>query len=403
MRTERLKHVATIRVSNVDKKSADDELPVRLCNYTDVYYNERITSDLDFMAATATRVQHMAFGLQVGDVVLTKDSETADDIGVSALIAEDVPDLVCGYHLAIVRPRAEATYGPYLRWVLASDAARQAMSMAATGVTRFGLRSEAIADLAVPMRSLEEQREIVDYLDRETARIDALIVAKRDQVSRLEERVDALVQEAIDRSRPDSLPLRRLVAAFVDYRGATPEKSSSGVPLITATNVKNGRINLALGEQFVTDETYTLWMRRGFPAVGDVLITTEAPLGEVAAITDAHVALAQRIILLKPNRDRVVPGFLRVSLLSSRVQADLLSRASGSTVWGIRADRLRDVMVPLPGPAEQQRVVEIARDAEQASLVTRRLINRQVQLLTERRQALITAAVTGRLDVPVAA
>jgi type I restriction enzyme S subunit len=403
LRTERLKHVATIRVSNVDKKSADDELPVRLCNYTDVYYNERITSDLDFMAATATRVQHMAFGLQVGDVVLTKDSETADDIGVSALIAEDVPDLVCGYHLAIVRPRAEATYGPYLRWVLASDAARQAMSMAATGVTRFGLRSEAIADLAVPMRSLEEQREIVDYLDRETARIDALIVAKRDQVSRLEERVDALVQEAIDRSRPDSLPLRRLVAAFVDYRGATPEKSSSGVPLITATNVKNGRINLALGEQFVTDETYTLWMRRGFPAVGDVLITTEAPLGEVAAITDAHVALAQRIILLKPNRDRVVPGFLRVSLLSSRVQADLLSRASGSTVWGIRADRLRDVMVPLPGPAEQQRVVEIARDAEQASLVTRRLINRQVQLLTERRQALITAAVTGRLDVPVAA
>jgi type I restriction enzyme S subunit len=175
------------------------------------------------------------------------------------------------------------------------------------------------------------------------------------------------------------------------------------VPLITATNVNNGRINLALGEQFVTDETYTLWMRRGFPAVGDVLITTEAPLGEVAAITDARVALAQRIILLKPNPDRVVPGFLRVSLLSSRVQADLLSRASGSTVWGIRADRLRDVMVPLPGPAEQQRVVEIARDAEQASLVTRRLINRQVQLLTERRQALITAAVTGRLDVPVAA
>lgn len=85
------------------------------------------------------------------------------------------------------------------------------------------------------------------------------------------------------------------------------------------------------------------------------------------------------------------------------MQADILSRASGSTVWGIRADRLRDVMVPLPDPAEQQRVVEISRDAEQASLVTRRLIDRQLPLLTERRQALITASVTGRLEVPLAA
>jgi type I restriction enzyme, S subunit len=139
---ERLKHVADIRVSSVDKKTTAGDPEVRLCNYTDVYYNERITGALAFMAATATEDQRATFRLKQGDVVLTKDSETADDIGVSALVAEDVPDLVCGYHLAVVRARTGRTVGRYLRWVIASTVARQQMSAAATGVTRFGLRAE---------------------------------------------------------------------------------------------------------------------------------------------------------------------------------------------------------------------------------------------------------------------
>lgn len=114
MKEERLKHVADIRVSSVDKKSTDGDLPVRLCNYTDVYFNERITGSINFMEATATPSQIAAFGLRRGDVVLTKDSETPDDIGVSAVVAEDLPDLVCGYHLAIVRARGGSATGRYL-------------------------------------------------------------------------------------------------------------------------------------------------------------------------------------------------------------------------------------------------------------------------------------------------
>ena len=357
-------------------------------------------------ARQLNNVEATAARLAAGDLVVVKSSGSAAHLGKTALVTEEVAAMAPCFANFVQRLRVavDDVDARFAWYFLNSRLAAEQLDQ--LGTTTTGLRNisrDTLGALAFPFAPLPEQRVIADYLDRETARIDALIAAKRDQVSRLEERVDALVQEAIDRSRPDSLPLRRLVAVFVDYRGATPEKSRSGVPLITATNVKNGRINLALGEQFVTDETYTLWMRRGFPSVGDILITTEAPLGEVAAITDARVALAQRIILLKPNRARVVPMFLRVSLLSSRVQADLLSRASGSTVWGIRADRLRDVMVPLPDPAEQQRVVEISREAEQVSLVTRGLIDRQLCLLTERRQALITAAVTGRLVVPVAA
>lgn len=185
---ECLKHVADIRVSNVDKKSTNADLPVQLCNYTDVYYNERITASLQFMSATATTDQHRVFGLKKGDVLLTKDSETADDIGVSAVVMDDVPNLVCGYHLAVIRPKDGRARGDFLRWALASTSSRQRMSAAATGVTRFGLRSDAIADLPIPVPSIVTQHAIADYLDRETARIDALIAAKRRMAELLEER-----------------------------------------------------------------------------------------------------------------------------------------------------------------------------------------------------------------------
>src|SRR4051812_31824421 len=101
---ERLKHIATVRISNVDKKSIEGDTPVRLCNYTDVYYRDRITRNSEFMRATATPDQRTTFALRRGDVLLTKDSETADDIGVSSYVADDLPDVLCGYHLALIRP-----------------------------------------------------------------------------------------------------------------------------------------------------------------------------------------------------------------------------------------------------------------------------------------------------------
>ena len=266
MREERLKHVADIRVSNVDKKTAKGDAQVRLCNYTDVYYHERITGDLDFMVATATRDQRATFGLRRGDVVLTKDSETADDIGVSALVAEDVPDLVCGYHLAVVRAHNRRALGSYLRWALASLPARQRMSAAATGVTRFGLRSEAIADLPIPVPPLATQRSIADYLDRETAKIDALIAAKLRMVALLEERTRAaretlvsegwrgdsavrlghLLREIDDRLGPGKAP--PLLSVSI-HRGVIPfaeaNPTASHVRTISATTSAVGATTLS--------------------------------------------------------------------------------------------------------------------------------------------------------------
>lgn len=402
MRTERLKHVAAIRVSNVDKKSADDDLPVWLCNYTDVYYNERITSDLAFMAATATRDQHATFSLRAGDVVLTKDSETASDIGVSALIAEDVPDLVCGYHLAVVRARENTAYGPYLRWVLASDAARQAMSMAATGVTRFGLRSEAIADLDVPMRPLDEQRAIAAYLNRETVRIDALIAAKQRMLVLSSERFVARREELLTGGDRRWMPLHHLtdpkrpivygiVQAGDEFPGGVPYIKTGDLPKLDPERLSR------------TDPVIDAAYRRARVVPGDIVVAMRASIGEAAMVPrDLPIANLTQGTARIAARSGIDRRWLFHTFRTHAVQEECNLRAVGTTFKTLNIWDLRRVRLPVPAadlcPA-------LAAQVDQIGAEHRRLTNSltsQISLLAERRQALITAAVRGQVDVPLA-
>ena len=159
-----LGELVDLRLSSVDKKSKPDETPVLLCNYTDVYRNRIIHSDLDFMEATATDREIEKCALQPGDVVITKDSEQYDDIGVPALVRDDAPDLVCGYHLAILRPRTDLIDGAYLFNALTTREVQHQFHAFANGVTRFGLRKADIERVQIPVPPMEEQRRIAGVL-----------------------------------------------------------------------------------------------------------------------------------------------------------------------------------------------------------------------------------------------
>ena len=145
--------------------------------------------------------------------------------------------------------------------------------------------------------------------------------------------------------------------AIIDYRGKTPKKTTSGVPLVTAKIIKNGRIKEPT--EFIATADYDGWMRRGLPQVGDVLITTEAPLGEVAQLLSSDVALAQRVILLRGKDQTLNNTFLKFVLQSHPVQAQLRARSSGTTVTGIKQRELRKVVLPVPPLAEQRRIAAI--------------------------------------------
>jgi type I restriction enzyme S subunit len=170
---KRLRNVAELRVSNIDKKSFDDEQKVRLCNYVDVYKNDVIHADIAFMEATASQAEIERFRLRIGDVIITKDSEDWKDIGVPALVATEAEDLVCAYHLALLRPIASQTDGAFLFWHLLSADVRRQFAIAANGVTRYGLSHGSIKELVLACPDLAEQRAIAAHLDAATANISS--------------------------------------------------------------------------------------------------------------------------------------------------------------------------------------------------------------------------------------
>ncbi len=171
----RLRTVAEMRVSNVDKHINENEIPVRLCNYVDVYKNDHISQDLPFMKATASTKEIERFRLQKGDVLITKDSETWDDIGVPALVTEPADDLISGYHLALLRPKRDAS-GPFIFKALQSTRIAFQFHLAANGVTRYGLTLNGIQSVVLPVPPLKEQAAIVRYLNQSQG---GMYIAKR--------------------------------------------------------------------------------------------------------------------------------------------------------------------------------------------------------------------------------
>lgn len=147
------------------------------------------------------------------------------------------------------------------------------------------------------------------------------------------------------------------VCTFIDYRGKTPPKTSSGIPLVTAKIVKNGMIQEP--QEFIAENYYDEWMRRGIPQKGDVVFTTEAPLGEVARIkTDDKLAFAQRIIILEPNTQRLNAGYLFYALQDSVLKNRIAARATGTTVIGIKAAELKKVEIDLPPLQQQEKIAD---------------------------------------------
>lgn len=157
---------------------------------------------------------------------------------------------------------------------------------------------------------------------------------------------------------PDTWAWRGLadLVLFVDYRGKTPTKQASGVRLLTAKNVRKGQINLS-PEEFLSESDYHAWMTRGFPKPGDVLFTTEAPLGNAAVVEmTERFALAQRVICFQ-SYGALDPAFLVLQILSDQFQFILEKNGTGVTAKGIKASKLKQLPIAVPPVAEQRRIV----------------------------------------------
>ena len=225
----KLRNVAALIVSNVDKHSKANEEPVRLCNYTDVYKNEQITGDLNFMHATATKEEIRRFKIKLGDVIITKDSEEWDDIGVPALVAHEADNLVCGYHLAMVRSNQRMLRGEFLLRTLQDRFVATQVHVRAKGVTRYGLSHQAIKDMWLPIPRPQEQSLICVSVAQDLKQFDTAINRTEREIALLREYRTRLIAD--------------VVTGKLDVRAAAgnlPDESSEPEALIEADALAEG-------------------------------------------------------------------------------------------------------------------------------------------------------------------
>lgn len=182
--TRSLRELADIRVSNVDKKFHTSERPVKLCNYLDVYTNEYLTGKIQFMEASATPAEIERFSLNRGDVIITKDSESPDDIGIPTVILEEIDDLVCGYHLALIRPNHELLDPIYLAKQISTSNITRYFAINASGSTRFGLSISTIENAQIQTPPKPEQVKITEILSTVDLSIEQteLLIAKQQRI-----------------------------------------------------------------------------------------------------------------------------------------------------------------------------------------------------------------------------
>ncbi|WP_165418184.1 restriction endonuclease subunit S [Rhizobium ruizarguesonis] len=219
--------------------------------------------------------------------------------------------------------------------------------------------------------SLKEQQKIADCLDS----VDALIAAQGRKVEALRVRKKGLMQQLFPQegeTKPRlrfpefqasgewiEEPLNSCLSRVIDYRGKAPPKSESGVPLITAKNVRLGWLDMS-NDEYIDEDQYDSWMSRGIPKVGDVLFTTEAPLGNVALFPrSGRFAVGQRLLTLRSNPKKCLSDFLFQSLLGPRMQGKIDYHSTGSTAKGIKSSVF--VNIPLIYPmdiGEQQRIAD---------------------------------------------
>ena len=217
--------------------------------------------------------------------------------------------------------------------------------------------------LVAPKR--EEQQKIATYFDSldhlitlQQRKCDEVKSLKKYMLQKMFPQNEQKVPEIRFEGFTEAWEQRKLIEVcdYVDYRGKTPTKTENGIFLVTAKNVKDGFIDYETSKEYISENAYEEVMRRGKPEIGDVLITTEAPCGNVAQINKADIALAQRIIKYRGHIGVVDNTYLKYYLLSPEFQKILNAKSSGGTVQGIKGSILHQQKIIYPNYEEQKKI-----------------------------------------------
>lgn len=353
--------------------------------------------------------------VEPGNIVMRLTDLQNDKRSIRQGLVTERGIITSAYDALHVRKGHDSRFWAYA--LLALDLAKYYYSLGA-GV-RQSIKFNDFPNDWIRAPDLETQESIANFLDCETVRIDQLIDKKQAQLALLIARQEAIRDSAACNGlNPDAafaesgidwfgpVPahwkvcrFNRLISSKVDYRGRTPEKVDDGIFLVTARNIRTGKIDYERSKEFTTLDDWEKLSARGKPEIGDVIFTTEAPLGQIAQVDRTDVAFAQRIIKFQANKKLVSNDFLAELMMSASFQRSLQLYASGSTAAGIKSERMAHLFGLAPPHEEQEQIVRFIR-REIDRLVSMHVpIERSINHLRELRAALITAAVTGQIDM----
>lgn len=356
--------------------------------------------------------------LRKGDIIIEKSGGGEKQlVGRAVLFQGSEPSFTSNF-LARCRP-AEGVVPSFLNYLMLAiynGRGTYPHIKQSTGIQNLDLAS--FLDIKVKIPSLETQRFIAQFLDEKTARIDGLIDKKRALLDRLTEKRQALITRAVTKGlNPDApmkpsgidwlgdipehweaLRLKNIAKRIVDAEHKTaPSVDTGDYFLVRTSNVRDGQL-VRENAKYVDYETYLEWTRRCVPEANDLLLTREAPAGEVCLVPDdLPVCLGQRMVLIKTDRERVLPEYLVQTLAGGIMDEFIASLSQGSTVTHFNMSDIGCIPLLLPPLNEQRKIaVELENSLGQVAVIKAR-VGQSIDTLEEYRSALITAAVTGQI------
>ena len=383
--TCKLREVADVRVSNVDKKTHKAETPIKLCNYMDVYANDYVSASIDFMAASASKSEIDRFGLQTGDVVITKDSETPDDIGVPTVITDSIDGLVCGYHLALIRPRNRAIDAIYLAKQISSAPIARYFALNASGSTRFGLPVGVIEDTRIPVAPKPEQTKIAEILstvDQAIEQTEALIAKQqRIKTGLMHDLLTRGIDEEGNLRSEDThefkdSPIGRIplgwkvktvgTLASRVTKGESPtwqgfKYHEDGILFVTSENVRTGFLDITKSEKFVSDAFHRK-LKRSALRHGDILVNLVGASIARSAVYDLNrdANINQAVCSVRLS-DEMEPLWLCEYLQLPKNIERLLGEQVETARANLSLGDIRSYLVPYPPYVEQLEIIKLIK------------------------------------------
>ena len=395
MVTKKLKDLANVYISSVDKKAFEHELPVKLCNFTDVYYNWQLDNfdSFSFMKATATPDEISQYSLKANDVCITKDSETRDDIGMSCFIEQDLSNTILGYHCALIRPNSKLLDGGYLNCFLKTNTAKKYFSFRASGSgQRYTLSLENIENIEIPYVDLENQRTISRLFRNINEKIKLNNRINDNLLQSLIVLFNRIMTKSLSSNDVKQTKLSNICVFTSGYPFKTENYVKNGIyKLYTIKNVQNGIVESDVDSYL--DSIPKDMDPKCLLSFMDILISLTGNVGRSGLVYDDNCLLNQRV--LKINAQEDLFSWIYILLQNNSFIKYAVKVATGTSQKNLSPSQVGDFPAIIPS----NKYLKEFNDVAQPALRKIALNNKENLYLKKQRDYLLPLLLNGQVTI----